>query len=692
MIGLKEKNMCYESFTRDTAKLIKLFTLIITVATLAMAQGTQPAPSPSPEESRFEVKSSVEIGVRGLEVNGSENKYRSDLNYGPGFRLFDSTFLIEDKSENAKLFDSLLFTSSGWDGDPTSFFRTRAEKVGAYRLESNFRRVKFFNNLNNHALNEHNADYRHQFGDVDLTIFPQRDNFRLRFGYSFNDTDGDGSITTRAYGDEFPVTSFVKNNSNDFRAGVEGKVLGFNLLFSQGYRKFDDKTTYMLEQPNLGNNTTNNARLATFERTTPIKGDSYFSTFTAQRTFAKKLDFTGRFIYSSTDTEFILNEVITGRDSSNNQVDSDTFNVVGRAKRPQSRGDLGVTYRVTDKLTLSNTFTYDSFNISGDNLFAEALISRTAAGVPRATVFTNTLALRITSLRRFLNTVEGDYQFNNRVGFNIGYRYTNRDAIVVHFDRNFAQANPVVEREGLTNTTNTLIAGMKIKPFKNSVVYWDVEHGKSDNVFTRLANNKFTNFRVRSRTNMNKFALNLSFVTKDNVNPSSSPEEPTREFATDVNSRTFSGSVDWTPIDRLSFSSGYTYQRLTSLAAIIVPVSGKRLEGVSEYFVRDHYAFFDVTAQPFRRVSIFASYRITNDQGQGDRFSTRTQDIITSYPLQFQSPEVRIVMHLSKNIDWNVGYQYYDYQERFQSVQDYRAHLTYTSLRIYFGRGKADRY
>ena len=666
---------------------------MIAAAGIAAAQGSQPAPSASPAESRFEVTSSVEVGARGLEVNGSESKFRSDLNYGPGFRLFDSSFLLQDKGENGKLFDSILFTSSGWDGDPTSFLRTRVEKAGAYRFDSNYRRVKFFNSLNNHALNQHNADYRHQFGDFDLTIFPESENFRLRFGYSFNDTDGDGSITSRAYSDEFPVTSFVKNNSNDFRAGVEGQVLGFNLNFSQGYRKFDDKTTYLLEEPNLGNNTTNNARFTTFQRTMPVKGDSYFSTFSAQRTFAEKLDFVGRFIYSSTDTDFILDELITGRDNSNNQVDSDTFRVVGDAKRPQSRGDVGITWMATDKLRISNLFTYDRFNLVGGNLFAEALISRTAAGNPRPNVLTNTLALRVTTLERISNLIEADYQVNNRLAFNIGYRRTDRDTVLVHFDRNFAQASPVVEEEEFDNNTDTLIAGMKIKPFKGTAVYWDLEHGRADNVFTRLANNKFTNFRVRSRTSMNKFGLTLSFITKDNINPGRSEEDPDREFAADVNSRSFSGSFDYTPNDRVTLSSGYTYQRLTSSTAIRVPIPGRTIvDGMSQFFIRDHYAFFDVTVRPFRRLSIFGSYRIDNDQGQGDRFSTRTQDLISSYPLQFQTPEVRIVAHLTPNIDWNIGYQYYRYQERFQSAQDYRAHLTYTSLRIYFGRGKADRY
>lgn len=661
----------------------------IAAASAAFAIGQTPSPSPT-SSSEYEVTASVETGVRGLDVNGSSNKFRSDLNYKNGFRLFDSSFLIESKEKGTKLFDSLLVNSSGWGGDPSGFLRVNLEKVGTYRLDTNVRRVSFFNSLNNHALNQHNADIKHNLGDIDLTLFPENEKLRFRLGYSFSGTSGPAGFTTRAYGDEYPVTTFSGAQSHDFRAGVDGRVLGFNLSFSHGYRRFEDNTRYVLLAPSLGNNPTNNARLFTFERTTPVDGNSHYSTFTVQRTFAKKLDFTGRFVYSSTDTNFRLRESITGRDSSNNQVDLDEFNISGDAKRPQGRGDIGVTYLVTDKFRISNTFSYDTFNISGGNLFAEAFFTRTAAGAPRATVFTNTSSHRVTSFRRALNTIEGDYQFSDRVGFNIGYRFTHRRVALDGTTRNFASATPVVFSELFENNTNTLIAGMKIKPAKNWVVYWDVEHGKADNYFTRLANYNFTNFRVRSRMSFKQFALNLSAISKDNNNPSRSIEVPPRDFAADVKNRTFSGNVDWTPVDKLSLSGGYTYNHLTSETAIIVPISGQRLEGLSRYFVRDHSVYVDVSARPIKRVSFYAAYRINNDRGQ-DIFSTRPQDIFTSYPMTFQSPEVRVAVRVTRNIDWNVGYQYYDYKEKFQSTQDYRAHLPYTSLRIYFGKSAADR-
>ena len=665
-----------------------LIGLVITLGAAAVAGQT---PSPTPVvEGDYNVTSSIELGVRGLDVNGSHEKFKSDLNYRSGFRVFDSSFLIENNGTGTRIFDTAQVNSSGWGGDPGGFFRASIEKTGIYKLESNIRRVRFFNSLNNHALNEHNADTRHNFGDVDLTIFPESRDLRFRLGYSFSTLSGTGGFTTRAYGDEFPVTSYAGSHSNDFRSGIEGNLIGFDLSLSYGYRRFEDNARYTLLAPHPGNNPANNARLATFDRHMPVDGESHNALFSVHRTFAKRLDFTGRFIYSETDTRFTLNEEVTGRDNSNNQVVLDRFAVSGDAKRPQGRGDLGVTYMVTDKFRISNTLTYDQFNISGGNLFAEALFSLTPAGGTRPTVFTNTTSHRITSYRRTSNLFEGDYQFNNRFGFNIGYRFTHRSVALDTFDRNFAQASPTINSEEFENSTNTVIAGVKVKPMKNWSIFGDIEHGKADNVFTRLSNAKFTNFRVRSRMSFGRFAVNLSVISKDNETPGRAILFPAADFTAKTTSRTFSGNVDWSPSDMFTFSGGYTYQHLTSVTPIVVPAGGYR-NGLSQYFVRDHSLYFDVSAKPLKHLSIYAAYRINDDRGQGDVISTLPEQIFSSYPMRFQSPEIRLVMRLTRNVDWNVGYQYYDYKEKLQSSQDYRAHLPYTSLRIYFGKGAADR-
>ncbi len=693
-----------------------LLVSILLIGSLVGAHAQTPSPTPTPAPStegtygNFEITATGEFGIRGLEVNGNHEKYRSDLNYKNGFRVFDSSFLIENNSKNTGLFDSMLVTTSGFGADPSGIFRMNIEKTGIYKFDSNMRRVKYFNNLNNHALSQHDADLRHNFGDFDLTVFPERETLRFRFGYSFNQTDGKAGWNHRGnFGDEFPVDSFVDTTSHDLRAGIEGKVLGFNLSAMYGHRVFTDDTRYTSQGLNLGNNPTDAARMTLFEREYPVRGTTNFGVFNIQRSFAKRLDFTGRLIYSYSKSDFKMFERAVGTDTGQRsptlpagRIDLDQVEVNGDSSRPQIRGDIGLTYRVTNAFRISNTFTYDRFSISGGNLFAQDLYLGPANnGTPRASRFIDTLSHWVTGYRRTMNLIEADYQFGRWLGVNVGYRFTDRKVDLSTFERTFSSPTATVHSDQFTNKTHSVIAGAKVKPYKNWSIFADVEHGNSDNVFVRLANTDYTNVRVRSIARFNKFAVNLSFITKDNENPGRSAEINDPNFTAISKSRYFSGSVDWFPHDKFSINTGYTFQHVNSSVDIIIPVgaptfpSTQRLHGVSQYFVRDSYFFVDVTARPIKRVSLYASYRINDDDGQGDRVVTRPQDIISSYPMTFHTPEARLAIRLTKNIDWNIGYQYYDYKERqtwFPFVnQNYTAHLPYTSLRIYLGKGAVDR-
>ena len=133
----------------------------------------------------YTVTSSVEVGVRGKSIDGNYNKFRSDLDYQPGFRLFDSSFLMQSNGTGEpRLFDSLLVNSSGWGGDPGAYLRINADKMKYYRFDATVRRVDYFNNLTNLALGQHTADTQHTLGDFDLSLLPQNEHIKFNVGYS----------------------------------------------------------------------------------------------------------------------------------------------------------------------------------------------------------------------------------------------------------------------------------------------------------------------------------------------------------------------------------------------------------------------------------------------------------------------------------------------------------------------------
>ena len=675
--------------------------LILGIA-LGSAAATNAQTSTSASDDKlgtYSVVSSIELGVRGLSVSGNDNKYRSDLNYDSGVRLFDSSFLLRSNKRSGGPFDEFLVNSSGWGGDPHGYTRVSIEKSGIYRFDANVRRARYFNALRSLAnplnlpVGQHTSNTRHNFSDFDFTGLPENRKVKFYLGYSRDTREGPGTTTLRFGGDEYAVNSNTETRANNFRAGIDATLLGFDLSLLQGARYFRDNSSLTVTTTNQGNNTANTSRIDQLFRETPSQGVHYFTRFSVHRLFAQKLDFTGRFIYPSGRSRYALFEQTSGRLANGNLALPQTATARGEAKRPSAIGDIGFTFLATSKFRISNTFRFDNFRINGQEPLLDVLRQRTFAGLPLATVTTTSFFARTTNYRRFMNTVEADYQFSPSYSVHGGYRFTDRHIELFNLDRTTTLAS---RSEEVDNQTHAAIFGLKARPIKRWTIYFDGEHGNADSVFTRLANNDFTNLRLRNRINAsNQLSLNFSFITKENTNPAdviTSPSVPfgTSSEALDVNvkSRHVTLSIDWTPNSKFSLSSGYTHMRVTSIAGILLPISGQRRVGESQYFSRDNFFFVNAFVRPVSRVTFYAGYQINKDDGQGDRVSPSNVILIDSYPMSFQSPEARLTLKLSRVLDWNVGYTYYNYRDKFFPAQNYHAHLPYTSLRINFGRGE----
>ncbi|HLG14454.1 MAG TPA: hypothetical protein VJH03_08130 [Blastocatellia bacterium] len=672
------------------------------------ADKKDPAPADEGKVGNYTVTSSVELGVRGISVNGEADKFRSDFNYRPGFHVFNSSLLMRAPNNDGVLFDTLLINSYGWGADPNQYLRVSAEKTKWYRFNADYRQMDYFNSLRNFAappplfLSQHISNTEYKVGDFDLTLLPQNERVRFNVGYSLQRNNGP-SVSTYDYArDEFPILVPVRVDANDFRFGVDAKLWVFDLSFQQGFRYYKEDTTYDIDLPvpvpvplNPGNNPTNQSVLTGFHREFPTRGRTPYTRFTLHTLLARKVDFTGRFVYSSATTRHQMFETLKGKDFSGNNIVLDRFEATGNAKRPNGLGDVGVTVFATDKLRISDTFRINSFRVNGGDHLTETLLrTRTTpfGETPLPPVFVDNLALSLTKYRRALNTLEVDYEFHPKFTAHVGHRYSDRRIEIGTLTKALGSAGEL-EPESFDNRTNTWFAGFKARPATVWTVYFDMERGETDNVFTRVENYDFTNLRLRSVLKPVKtLALNFSMVTKDNNNPARTDEIPPRDFGADINSRSFTASADWVPNQKFSLNTGYTYTRVTSEAAIIFFVSSLKREGMSRYFLRDNFAYVNLFAQLTPRMALSAGYRIHHDSGQGDRVGTDltqpisgTPELIFSYPQQFQSPEVRVAFKLHEKLDWNVGYQFYSFAEKFQNLQHYNAHLPYTSLRFYFG-------
>ena len=713
-----------------------------TKSTKKPAETTPTSATVGEEAGDYTIVSTIEVGARGLRVDGDTNKFRSDLNYHAGARLFDSSFLMKSKDGKGGLFDTFLVTSTGWGADPNGHLRINVENPKWYRFEGSYRRFKYFRYLNNFAnpnwlftgfpvppnpvTGYHGYNTQTQFGDFDLTILPKNETIRFTVGYSPERYSGPFLSTYHIGGNEFQLFSQARTRANDFRVGADGKLGPIDWTFLQGFRRFRDDG-FADNTAFINPNPTNTARLTSYLRSEPTRGSVDYTRFSMHTLVAKKLDITGRVVHSSATSNSIFFENMRGTNF-NTRIGSGSsaqpgppnvlvlgqYNIPSTAKRPNTQADIGLTLLATDKFRISNTFRVEDFTIDGAATFNDIFtVLRGTTVDTRA--FSNLSVSKTTKYRKYQDTFEGDYQFTKNYSMHFGYRYAKRhdEQILTGFALNSNAPTALTPTDDIENNhTNAFFGGFKARPKKNWTLYFDAEHGTADNVFTRIGNYNYTNVRAKSRFAPNrKLSFNLAAIIRNNSNPSEIAGVSVSDFGVDVRLRTFQSSVDWLVNPRFSVSTGYNYSWVNSDAVIdyfyqVPPaVSTFHHFGHALYFQRNNYFFIDTTARLNRRMTLFTSYRVNQDGGQGSRVADPTGGafvssgsfttvlggtLISSYPMSFQSPEGRLAIKLNRHFDWNLGYQYINYNEsKFPlspKPQNYHAHLPYMSLRLYIGR------
>ncbi len=726
-------------------------TILLLLLFLIAVKAQQPSPSPAPKQTtnssdattveagenggNYSFISTIEFGYRGLQVVGDLNKYESDLNYRAGPRLFDSTFLMRSQNGKGALFDTLLLTTTGWGADPGGHMRISVEKPQWYRFEGTYRRFKYFRFLNNFAnpnwvfspssfsvppkpvTGEHGFNTETKMGDFDLTILPKNRLIRFSLGYSPERYNGPAFTNYHVGGNDFNYPLTLRSRADDYRFGADGTLGPIDYSFLQGFRRFrDDTSTSLGSTPGINLDPTK-GQLTSFNHHEPARGSVDFTRFSLHTLVAKRLDITARVVYSHTDSSFTFIENYSGTNwnarvsgwppgplpSTPNTLNLGQYNIVGNSDRPSWLGDVGATYLITDRLRISNTFRVEDFKIFGDALFADFFSLTRPSGATTVTDtigFSNLDAHTTTRYRKYQNTVEGDFQFNARNAVHFGYRYGRRSIAESFAGFNLGSNGsipppaPFSTSDADENNTHAVLGGFKTRPANNWNIYFDFERGTADNVFSRIGNYDYTNIRAKSRYAPSKnLSFNLSFISRDNANPSEIAGVSIEDFGVSTKSRVFTSSVDWTINPRLSLNTGYNYNWINSNSVIDYFFNGVRHpQGHSLYYVRNNFFFFDLTAQLAPRLTLFTSYRINDDNGQGNRVADPIGfpgNLISSYPMSHQSPEGRLAFKINRRLDWNFGYQYYNYNESAivgPRPQNYHAHLPYTSLRIYLGR------
>ncbi|MBO0723801.1 MAG: hypothetical protein J2P41_23450, partial [Blastocatellia bacterium] len=514
----------------------------------------KPGEKQTPEETGrvaggYSWSSSMEIGYRFVETGGSRDKFLSDLYLKDGARLLDFQMDARSLSETGGLFDFLRADVTNAGGDGSQYYYVRMDKSRYYRFDGTVRQFKFYNFLSEFALNQHNLNLDRQVSDFNLKLFPQRA-VRLDLGYSHSSSSGPFFTTYDFERDEFPVSGDSRWQSNEYRLGVDATYHRWDIFLGGTYRYFKNDTTFFQNEGtlNLGNNpAANSSSLTFFQRDDPTRSKAGVVTGSVRGDISKRLHLVA--VGTHTDEWLTVNQFDQTAGNAATPTTQIIFNNIftdGNVKRPGATADLGLTYDLTEHLSLNNSFRYYSFRILGDVNTLTQDLRQPAAGTPASTS-SLTFDDQLTDYASYWNTFQLQLNYGRKFSASGGWRATHRDVTLVHSD---------LEREADTQNTNSFIGGLRVRPVKNTSLFFNYERGETDNAFVRVNPLEYQRFRVRANVQAtDSFSFNAAFTATDTTNP-------TPQVNNDGNFRSVSVSATWEPKERFWLTGGYNYDYL----------------------------------------------------------------------------------------------------------------------------------
>jgi hypothetical protein len=384
----------------------------------------------------------------------------------------------------------------------------------------------------------------------------------------------------------------------------------------------------------------------------------------------------GRVTYANTKGNFVQNETATGVDrfgtSQNQQVI-----VIGNGDRPVLTADLNETLFPEGRFSLINNSSVSNTRMDGNNFFEQ---------FNNANFSFSTLNFQLLNIRLVTNATDARYRFSKKLNVFVGFRFAERRIQSVEDFGAPGQAyNGVTASQA--NHTDAGIAGVNWLPLKTVRMHLEGEVGRNDNPFTPVS---LRNYHViRAKAGYRAKTLTLGAGYQENYNNNS-----IQITAYSSHARTYSADASWAARSWVSVDASYTKLHLDTIGGIDFFAGSpfaQEVTGMQSIYVSNiHGANLGLRFAVTKRADLYVGYNITKDTGDG-RSSLATQPTaigqvfynVQTFPLTYQSPLFRLSVRITDKLRYNVGYQYYGYNEQFglfSTYENFHANTGYTSL------------
>ncbi len=662
---------------------------VLLVLLCPSAFGQQPVtysakvPANSREFSGYRISNSFEFGYRFANVGGHHDLYRASVNFGDGLRLFRGRLRINSLDGKGSALDEFSLRSSGAAGDPYQAHIIQAEKNGLYRYDLQYRLVRYHNRLPALWRGEHGLTVERAMQTHAITVFPGS-NFEVLLGYDRNGRSGPGFAsvgTTDNFGvldarNYLRYQANLQQSNNQYRAGFTAKFIGLALTATHAVDAYEEEGSQD-DASGLPSATSNIQLVDDFTRSQPFHGRTSITTLALRTRKDRVIGFNSRFVYAGGTRNSVLTDSISVPDSPTTIAGYREAFIVGDANREQSSGETMIVLLPTPRWTITNTTAFHNTRIDGDASLVEIGLFRDEY-----------LRFSHLGIRRISNASEAAYRALKGVSIHGGYRFSTRRARSSDALR-FADFGFGRELKSVDNKFQSGAAGLRWLPGRNLRASFDFEIGRADRPLTPTSERRFHNQSARFRWRARDFTVSAYFKNRVNANP-------TELLAYSSKSRSQGVHASWLhPDTGMVLDAGYSLLNMDVSTGILdlFEFSGEPERLRSAYASSIHNLNFAIRATPAQRVTLNLAYNLTKDTGGGDfdlafaersAFSLEGAYLMTSLPMSYHSPQVRLTVEMKENLAWNFGWQYYGYWERIGGVRGFRSHVGYTSLTVGF--------
>jgi len=386
------------------------------------------------------------------------------------------------------------------------------------------------------------------------------------------------------------------------------------------------------------------------------------------------LDVVGSFSYSSADMTTPLNEFFTGLLTRTN---TRAFNGSGiaSANRISDVVDLEATLHLTQRLRLIEKFHLWAYRIPENGNFTEVdsvctgactLLTPLSATAPSTT---GTLTLSSFNQTWKRSQTELAWDISKRAGVRIGLRYGDR--VFNHFNDYL----PGDEDHFVINEYTALL-GFWARPTRALRLTFNLEHTNYDNAVVRMAPRKESRYRFQTTYTPRPWAVLGASV---NILQDANADASTHYVGHNQN---YGLTASLTPRERFGLDLAYNYNGVvqnalicfndTPPAGVILPLvtnaascaandPANPLLANSFYTNHTHFGMTTVRFRLEKRFTANLGYSITSVDGSIPQFNILQPQGSSQY--KYQQPVASLSVDLGHSLAWNMGWNYYQYNE-----------------------------